>query len=154
METVYRAQAYRFGAMGSLGDATYMLIRQYQFPHQYDPNQDKMVGWDHDRIMQQQHDHGRRCFTEHMGTGELGLESWVRRTAPDKVIAFLRDILQADQNVSWTGFRVLGTVHRGNGYPVWTLQLFAKHPNTRTKVFSTENAPNVIGVSHYAHRLD
>ena len=152
MQTVYQAEAYRSGAMRSLGDASYMLIRQHQFPNEYDPDKDQMANWDHDRIMQQQHDHGCRCFAEHTGTGELGLDSWARRAEPEKVLAFLRDILKADQNIKWTGFRILGTVHRGNGYPVWTLELFAKHSESETKVFDTENAPNLVRGSRYARR--
>jgi hypothetical protein len=152
MQTVYQAEAHRWDAMSSFGDASYMLIRQHQFPNEYDSDKDQMVNWDHDRIMQQQYEHGRRCFTEHTGTGELGFDSWVQHVEPEKVIAFLQDILKADLNVTWTGFRILGTVHRGNGYPVWTLELFAKHPESETRVFDTTNAPNLIRGSRYARR--
>lgn len=129
--------------MGSFGKASYMLIRQHQFPNIYNPKLDKMAGWDHDRIMQQQYAHGTRCFNEHTGTGDLGFEGWVKSADPTRVIAFLRDILKADPAVEWTGFRILGTVNRGNGYPVWTLQLFARHPRSNTEVFDGQDAPNV-----------
>lgn len=152
MQTVYQAEAYRSNAMGSLGDASYMLIRQYQFPNDYDHEKDQMTGWDHDRIMHQQHEHGTRCFDQHTSTGELGLESWVRGAQPQQILDFLKDILKADSSVEWTGFRILGSVHRGNGYPVWSLALFAKHPDTKTEVFNTENAPNLIYGSRYARR--
>lgn len=150
MHTVYQAEAYRSNAMGSFGDASYMLIRQHQFPYDYDPDKDKMIGRDHDRIMQQQFEHGIRCFQKHIGTGDMGLESWLQRATPEQVLDFLKDILNADASVEWTGFRILGSVHRGNGYPVWTLELFAKHPETSTKVFNTENATNLIHGSRYA----
>ena len=152
MAKVYEAEAYRYGAMGSLGDASYMLLSQYQFPDEYDSDRDKLTGWDHDRIMQQQYEHGTRCFEQHTGTGELGLEGWLKRAEPEKVLAFLRDILKADPTINWTGYRILGSVHRGNGYPVYTLQLFAKHPESVTVVYNTENAPNLIRGSRYAHR--
>lgn len=150
MEKVFQAQPYRYGAMGSLGNASYMLIRQHQFPNEFNPTLDKIEGWDHDRIMQQQYEHGSRCFKEHTGTGEMGLESWVKSAEPEKVIHFLQDILKADPAVKWTGFRVLATVNSGNGYLVWTLQLFAKHPKSKTVVYNGQNAPNVALVAHSA----
>lgn len=144
MKTVYRAETYRHGAMGSLGDASCMLITQHQFPSEYDSDLDKWTGWDHDRIMQQQYAHESRCFQEHTGTGELGLEEWVQINArPGKVLAFIKDILEADPDVEWTGYRIMGTVNRGSGYPVWTLDLFSKHPDSNTKVFDTKDAPNL-----------
>lgn len=99
---VYEAEAHRVGAMGSLGDATCMLIKQHQFPDEFNPELDKMVGWDHDRIMQQEHQHGARCFEEHTGTGEMGLDHWAGRVEPAKVILFVRDILKADPEIRWT----------------------------------------------------
>ena len=152
MTKVHQAEAYRYGAMGSMGNAAYMLIRQYQFPDEYEQDKDKMRGCDHDRIMQQWHNHGERCFREHTGAGELCLEEWIKRSEPEQIIIFMQDIMKEDPHVKWTGFRVLGTVHRGNGYPVWTLELFSKHPESGTAVFNTENAPNIIRGSRYAHR--
>lgn len=149
MQTVYKAEQPRCGAMGSFGDASYMLIRQHQFPHEYDPDLDKITGRDHDRIMQQDYEHGNRCFEEHTNTGDGGLQWWAEEATPEQIFAFLKDILKADEDVEWTGFRILGTVNRGNGYPVYTLQLFAKHPDSQTKVFDTENAPHLIRGSRH-----
>lgn len=149
MQTVYQAEQPRYGAMGSLGDASYMLIRQHRFPHEYDPDLDKMTGWDHDRIMQQQYEHGRRCFKEHTNTGDGGLQGWAEKATPEQILAFLKDILKASDDVEWSGFRILGSVNRGNGYPVYTLQLFAKHPDSQTEVFDTENAPHLIRSSRH-----
>ena len=39
-----------------------------------------------------------------------------------------------------------------NGYPVYTLELFAKHPTSRTLLYNTENAPNLIRGSRYEQR--
>jgi hypothetical protein len=38
---------------------------------------------------------------------------------------------------------LLGSVNHGSGYPVWSLQLFAKHPDSKTVVYTGEKAPNV-----------
>ena len=145
MSGVYMAEPYDLNETGSLGRASGMLIRQHNFPHQYDSQLDKITSADHDRCFQWDHAHARRCFTEHTGTGELNLERWVTSQPPDKVIAFLSDILKADAGAfrAWTGFRVLLTVNRSNGFPVYTLELFAKHPDSHTQVYSGENAPNV-----------
>lgn len=142
---VYQASPYNPGEMGSLGRASYMLLRQFQFPDEYDSDFDKLITADHDRCMSWDYEHARRCFNEYTGTGELGLEGWLGRQADEKIMAFLKDILKADASVKWTGYRIMGSVHRGNGYPVWTLELFAKHPDSDTKVYTDSQAPNVCG---------
>lgn len=139
---VYTAKAYRPHSLGSLDRTSYMYLRQFQFPDTYD-GRDKHATADSDRCFMWDHEHARRCFQQHTGTGELGFESWVNRATDKRIMAFLLDILKADSGVKWTGFRVMGSVHRGNGYPVWTLELFAKHPDSDTPVYSDEDAPNV-----------
>lgn len=146
---VYPSEPYRCGAMGSLGDASCMLLRQFNFPNTYTRNLDKHSMADHDRCMSWDPEHTRRCFKQHTGTGELGLEDWLRRATDENVLVFLRDILKAEPGVTWTGYRIMGTVHRGNGYPVWTLELFAKHPDTDTEVYTGSNAPNVLSHVRY-----
>jgi len=140
---VQSAEPYRYGELGSLGRASGMLIRQFQFPSKYSP-EDKFISADGDRCLQWDHDHARRCFTEHTGKGELGLGDWVGRATDEQMITFIVDLLKADASVEWTGYRVLGTVNRSNGFPVWTLQLFAKHPDSDTEVFTGPGAPNVL----------
>jgi hypothetical protein len=120
-----------------------MLLKQYQFPHTYDPR-DKLAAADSDRCFQSDYDHARRCFQQHTGTGEMGLEYWLKSANDEQVIAFLKDILKADASIEWTGYRILGSVHRGNGYAVWTLELFAKHPESSTEVYTGAEAPNVL----------
>jgi hypothetical protein len=139
---VYPATPYEYGQLGSLGNAAYMLLRQFQFPDTFS-GKDKLASADHDRCMQWDHNHASRCFKEHTGTGELGLEGWLQRATDEQVIQFLVDILKAESNVVWTGYRIMGSVHRGNGYPVWSLSLFAKHPESDTVVYTGANAPNV-----------
>ena len=129
-----------------------MLLRQENFPHTYE-NKDIVLMVDHDRLL----DHNSRrvstCFQKHTGIGECGLEDWIRRASTEACINFLKDVLEADASRNWTGFRVLGSVHRGNGYPVWTLCLFAKHPESKTEVYSGQDAPNVRGFQVKDHRI-
>jgi len=145
---VYTANPYRDGEMGSFGKASYMLLHQFQFHDMYDSDLDKLITADHDRCMSWDFKHARRCFEEHTGTGELHFETWSRRQSNEKVISFLKDILKANTSVEWTGYRIMGGVHQGNGYPVWTLELFAKHPKSDTKVYTGSDAPNVHKVKN------
>lgn len=129
--------------MGSFDKTSYMLIRQYQFPDVYYRDMDILLSADDDRCFMWDYKYTRRCFTEHLGTGEGALERWAMSATLEKIMAFLKDILKADEATNWTGFRIMGTVNRANGFPVWTFQLFAKHPETDTKVYSGLDAPNV-----------
>jgi hypothetical protein len=143
---VYIANPYRPRALGSLGDGAYLLIRQFNFPLEYS-DQDKHVQADHDRCFMWDYKHASRCFKQHTGTGDLGFEQWVDSAKDEQVIAFLADILKATASVVWTGYRIMGTVNRSNGYPVWTLELFAKGPMSDTKTYTGPNAPNVRPLS-------
>ena len=152
MEKVYQAEACRPGVLGSFGDASYMLLSQLQFPDTYDESLDQRISRDHDRILSDDYKHGCDCFDRHTGGGELGLESWFQKATPNKVLEFVKDILRADPTVSWTGYRIMGTVNPDNGHTIWTIELFAKHPNSNTKVYDTKNAPNLIeGSRHTRH---
>jgi hypothetical protein len=68
----------------------------------------------------------------------------LRRAKDQQVIDFLVDVLKADKSVTWTGYRVLGTVNRSNGHPVWTLEIFAKDLKSDTEVYTGQDAPNVL----------
>ena len=160
---VYTANPYQPGQLGSMGSGEYLLIRQHKFPDTYEEGEHHLLA-DSDRLFQWDHDHANRCFKEHTGTGSMGLEQWIRSASADNVLKFLVDILKANTVAGgggwpptqwerlladeadlpkWTGFRVMGTVHRGTGYVVWTLEVFAKNRGSKTKVYSSERAPNI-----------
>jgi hypothetical protein len=139
-----QAEPFNIAETGSMGRASYMLQCQHNFPYFYNRNLDQLCAADHDRLMGDDFEHANRCFQKHTGVGELSLASWLSQATDDKIMAFLKDILKADKAVVWTGYRVMYTVHRGNGAPVWTLQLFAKHPHSTTEVYTGSQAPNVL----------
>jgi len=118
-----------------------MLLRQHQFPREYHDSEIHVIA-DSDRLMMHDFDHAQKCYKKHTGTGERNLENWLMETKPDadKIFKFLKDILRADKKIIWTGFRIMGGVHRGDGYVVWTFDLFAKDPNLDTVVYSEEEA--------------
>lgn len=145
MGQVLRAEAYRFGALHSFGNARYMLMQQYNFPDKYS-NKDKIECADSDRIYSWDYQHACDVHNKYRGLpGDMGMESWLHQGKPEEVMAFIKELLKADPNVEWTGFRVLGTVNMSNGYTVWSYELFAKHPESNTAVFTGPNAPNVKG---------
>lgn len=140
---VYPASQYKAANMGSFGKASGMFIRQFNFPDIYDDELDSYEVRDHDRIMQSESEHANTCFKKHTGKGEFGFEGWALNAYDAKILIFLKDIMRADKAINWTGYRIRGTVNVGNGYPVWTLELFAKHPDSKTIVYTGDKAPNV-----------
>lgn len=150
-----KAEAYRWGAMGSLGDASNMIMRQFNFPAVFVPNVDDIASADSDRILGWDYNHFRAVLKKYVGTGEGAIGSWVRQEyqtgmePTDQVVMdFIKEALKISENhpgVDWTGWRITGTVHRGNGFPIYTLSLFANRSGV--EVYSDEMAPNVEGLT-------
>lgn len=146
MTQVILAEPFRFMALSSLGDATFMLLRQHKFPLEYAENVDVLTTADHDRCLMWDYKHATACFEKHLKTGELGLPGWLGKddVTDEDVMAFLKDILKAEEHypgVKFTGYRIMGTVNRSNGQSVFTLELFCN--KSRTKTYSGSNSPNV-----------
>ncbi len=144
MPQVLIAERYNPTELGSLGHATYMLICQNKFPLDYEVT-DHKTSADHDRLLMWDYEHFRMTCKEYLGTGELGIPAWAQSQHPEKVLEFIKAAMKADPKIKWTGHRILGTVNRSNGYPVYSLELFAKGKGSKTKVYTGENAPNVKG---------
>jgi hypothetical protein len=142
MKTMQLANPSRSSSLGSLGDANLMIVRQYNFPFTYENNEQHCSG-DHDRIKQLDYDKAMACIKKHTGTGEMILDTWFVGSTDEEVISFIKDYLQADQGVVWTGYRIRSSVHRRNGHTIWSLELFSKNPTSTTKVYSDLKAPNV-----------
>lgn len=143
MQRVFLANPYRPGALGSFGNAKYMLLRQYQFPDEYDERLDTHLRVDHNLLFQEEPERVIQCFRIYTEGDERSFNSWLRSAKDSAIILFLKDITKADLRVNWTGYRVTGTVHYNSAFPVLTLELFAKHPKSKTKVYSEDDAPNV-----------
>ena len=142
MNKVFTARKFQPNQMFSLGNASYMIIRQYNFPNTYEDNENHMTR-DSDRVFQQKYEHAMECVKKHTrSSGNLYLDSWLEKAKDTEVIEFIKEFLNADQNVQWTGFRILGSVG-GNGSNIYTLELFAKSPDSTTEVYSGREAPNV-----------
>lgn len=138
---------YQHGRLGSFGCDTQMLIRQARFPNEYDDDLDQLVNHASHLCFLEDFDHANRCFKQHTGMIERQLEHWLRKANDEQAMDFIKDLLKADPAIVWTGYRVLGSVmrpSRRHSYVTWTLELFAKHPDTDTEVYSGQFAPNVI----------
>jgi hypothetical protein len=148
--TVSKAEGYCSGAMSSTGLANNMFIRQFNFPDEYSV-EDKLMEADSDRLLAWDYHGFRKTLFKFIGKGEGAIGSWVRggmdgviEATDNVVMAFIKEALKADEihpGVQWTGWRVTGTVHRGNGFPIYTLSLFANCSGC--VVYSDESAPNV-----------
>jgi hypothetical protein len=74
------------------------------------------------------------------------MQMWLQSASKKPLMAFIIEALKVDQTdpeTEWTGCRILGTVNRSNGYPVYSFQLFAN--KSKAKVYSGQCAPNVKG---------
>ena len=148
MPSIFPAQPYYWAKMGSFGDASHMLLRQYRFPvSDYEPDDVNMM-WDDDRCLQADREHARACFNRHTGTNEGGFGFWLKKASDEQVMEFIKDMLKASANIIWTGYRITLTVHRGNGWDIHTLELFAKHPKSDVRL--TTSNPHGLGTSRPA----
>ena len=143
MQEVFLANPFKPNNMGSFGQAREMIIRQFQFPNTYEDDE-KMESAYSDRCFQWDYDHAEQCVKTHTGTGEGILESWFSKSTDAQILSFIIDMLKSNKNVVWTGYRILGSVSVSSGYATWYMELFAKNPNSQTKVYSTLDAPNVL----------
>lgn len=132
----------------SIGSASNMLIKQYNFPNIYEEKDkmhtaysDRLESWDNEKFKSAVEKHYKGCYPNSMHYG-------IERNSDETNLKALIDISDADKKTNWTGYRVMGTVD-GRGWNVYTLQLFAKSPDTNTEVFSNNDAPNVLKGKRY-----
>lgn len=143
-QKVYKATAYNPMETGSLGKADNMLIRQFNFPYEYERGVDVMTGADSDRLMGWDYDGFSKTLKDHIHTGELGIGSWCFGASDEEIMNFIKEALNVEKNypeVEFTGYRVTVTVNRSNGFQIYNLTLFAN--KSGAKVYSDACAPNV-----------
>lgn len=150
----YRVEGYRPWAMSSTGNASNMLMRQFKFPAEF-TDEDKVMQADSDRLLGWDYEGFRKTLWKFIGKGEGAIGAWVRgemqgvmEATDENVMAFIKEALKVDEvypGVQWTGWQVTGTVHRANGFPIYSLSLFANRSGVA--VYSDESAPNVEALS-------
>ena len=127
--------------MSSMGKASGMLIRQYQFPFVFEDNKDKMIVNYLDRLQQHDEDHIKKCFKKY-GASAWTISNKFESMKVEELFMLLCELNKQDKT-DWTGFRILGTVG-SNGHPYYCLQLFYKHPESATLLYSENDSPNVL----------
>ncbi len=142
MPTVQLANPYRPCSLGSMDDASLIIFRQYNFPLTYQDTEHHCSA-DHDRIRSFNSNKADACIRKYTGSGEGILHDWFEKSSDEAVMSFIKEFLEADQHIRWTGYRIRGSVHKGNGSIVWRLELFAKHSKSTTEVYTGRKAPNV-----------
>lgn len=138
------AEPYDAFKMGSDGSASCMYIRQSKFPHMYNTAEgDKTFTEYDDSLLRGDYAYNKSVMEEYYPRMKHDKTDWFRKEKISILMEFCEKILKADASIRWTGFRILGGVNKGNGYPYHIYQLFSKGENSTTKVYSGENAPNV-----------
>ena len=147
--TMIPAEPYRDTELWSTGKASGMLVRQWKFPHVYDARE-RYISEDHDRLLEFHREHVRACLKKYQTGGPNNIGSWARWHDDDEeIFRFIKEVTKADPKTAWTGYRILGTISRGNGCVAWSLQLFVKLPDSKTEVYSGDEAPNVLPGMRY-----
>ena len=123
-------------------------MRQNQFPLRYDDEVDVLWHEDHDRILDRDLTRAQECIKRHTGSGDGGIGYWAQEAPAEEILAFLIDILEAEDEANWSGFRITASLNHRNGGIVWSLQLFAKGEKSQTEVYDGQDAPNVLGSNH------
>ena len=139
------AEPWRSGAShySNSYPAQYMLVAQHNYPYVYDAARDKYTGADNDRISmwdRTQSDRAHEMLMVMLGirgrwTG--GHESAIKSLSLEDGLRFItalyvekigivmgRPWLLSEGWKQWTGWRVLVTVNRSSGYPVYSYELF------------------------------
>lgn len=132
----------------STGRATSMFFDQWNFPLEFEDDEE-FTSRDDDRL---DYSHFQQCKTAHGWRSGEGMDSFLRKLRGKKCLEFIIDVLAPNnidskkkfKAIRWTGYRIMTSIHKGNGNTVWHLQLFAKKPNSSTMVYSDDEAPNVL----------
>lgn len=138
---VYPAVPYEVNWLHSGTRVNNMLLKQYQFPDTYDEKLDKVLVVDHEKVLYQDYSRAQNCFLAHTGGKDVLFHKWLKGRSDSGIISFLIDYMRPSDVESWNGYRVLARLISGR--PAWTFELFSKHPNSSTEVYSDLIAPNV-----------
>ena len=121
-----------------------VLVQQFNFPFTYEADLDVLIGEDNDTLLKIKPKRTARCFLQHTEYDEKFLRKWLKDCSNEKVIDFIKDLIEADSEIEWTGYRILATINPSKGNTYWRFELFSKHPNSSTAVYTGELAPNVL----------
>lgn len=141
-QSVSKVNPFDQTGLGSLGKEGLMFVRQWNFPNKH-LKSEKVCGRWHDRL---EYSHMKNCFGRHIGIttdsiNSAGIVNWFRNTQKETIMEFIVELLQP--KIKPTGFRVIATIG-ANGHIFWLFQLFFKSSDSNTRVYSNDNAPNIL----------
>lgn len=149
MPNVHLAEPYRSGQLDSTGNASYMLLSQFNFPLAYEDNEE-LSSRDSDRLQWTHQSHVAGClrrfgcgFESFNSIRVSEFEGWILKQSSENLLNFVTELISATDYASWTGYRIMGTV-KESGQTTYSFQLFARDPNGATEVYTGEPAPNVL----------
>ena len=134
-------QSYKNFELSVYGKAKNMLIRQSDFPLKMDHKTDKCTSYYLDRALGWDYDHTTSCLKKHLVT-EYNVAERFREMKNEDLFNLLCSINKSERN-DWTGYRVIAGVG-GSGNPFFCIHLFCKGKNSKTIVYSGDQAPNVL----------
>ena len=96
-----------------------------------DENSKPDWGADHDRLLMWYYDNFRMVCKAAWGSGELGMQDWLRDASAAAILKFGANIVNLEhmgtpKRVKITGFRVIRNSNVSSGFPVYTLQAVVK----------------------------
>lgn len=147
MHRVHPAEPYRYGQLGSMGKARYMLLAQFDFPDTFEDHEaiasnysDRLEGQYPDRVARSIVNMG---VNDHNFNDYSTFEQQFRLMSRESLIDFIARLLDVIGRANWTGCRVAAGVD-GYGHTLFHFMLFARDPNGETLVYTGEPAPNVL----------
>ena len=82
MPKVLIAQAYTQGGFTKNGEATYMLLCQHNFPHEYKPDE-AILRNTHDVLFEKEPIPFSTCVRKHTGSDIAVLDGWVNKATDE-----------------------------------------------------------------------
>ena len=157
------AEPFRHGAShySNAFPAEYMVVAQYNFPYDFNREKDEISSADSDRCFMWDNEWSNKAPI--IGTRQYGYEANLQTASGDDLIRLCQHMLgcgygchekdpekRAAAKAEWmakkfTGARVLCTVNRSNGYPVYSFEVF--NNVTKVKTYSGESRAENIDPS-------
>jgi hypothetical protein len=142
LEQIRPANPFKEDQMSTFGKARNMLIRQYNFPTEYDLEKDSLMGGDFDLLTAG--DKMNDLLKSHEITQMNTYRRFREKDCEELLRLFERIFsLNDSKEAKAIGFRITGSVISGHQY--FHLQLFNKGADSETEVYTGDSNPGVIG---------
>ena len=154
MNTITKAKPYRRGILHPTSTAQNVLIRQFNFPEHFS-KEDGHISRKVSDIYHLDKFRAERCFEQHLVAAprRMSIVDHLQELPDEKVLDFVKNFLQIDRlppmKIEWNGYRITASVNQSNGKTEFEFELFAKHPESDTEVYTGSDAPNVKRIANH-----